>query len=142
MSQLMQKSGHKDAYIITSISMLLLSGFLLFFPGCRNKMSDINKTLPENMSQTALSEIGTAFVAFRSFQNPDSTWGYTILVNSKPYLNYTRIPFLNSGSGFSSRKDAELVAGVIVKKIQNGDMMTKLNKRTIDSLELILKINE
>jgi hypothetical protein len=63
-------------------------------------------------------------------------------VNSKPYLNYTRIPFLNSGSGFSSRKDAELVAGVIVKKIQNGDMMPKLNKQTIDSLELILKINE
>jgi TRAP-type mannitol/chloroaromatic compound transport system substrate-binding protein len=49
---------------------------------------------------------------------------------------------LNSASGFASRKDAELVAGVIVKKIQNGDMMPKLNKRTIDSLELILKINE
>jgi Domain of unknown function (DUF4907) len=142
MSQLMQNSGQKNANIVTSISMLLLSGFLLLLSGCRNKMGEINKTVQENMSQAALSEIDPALVTFRSFQNPDSTWGYTILVNSKPYLNYTRIPFLKSGSGFSSKRDAELVAGVIVKKIQNGEMTPKLDKKAIDSLELILKINE
>jgi hypothetical protein len=142
MSQLMQKKGHKNANIITLISMLLLSGFLLLCHGCRNKIGEINKTGQDNTPLAALSEVGPAFVAFRSFQNPDSTWGYTILVNSKPYLNYTRIAFLKSGSGFSSKRDAELVAGVIVNKIRNGDIVPKLNKKTIDSLELILKINE
>jgi hypothetical protein len=138
----MQKNGHKNVNIVKSISMTSLSGLLLLLSGCRNKMVEINNSSQDNISKTTLSVIDPAFVNFRSFQNPDSTWGYTIFVNSKPYLNYTRIQFLKSGSGFSSKRDAESVAGVIVKKIQNGDMMPKLNKRTIDSLELILKINE
>jgi Domain of unknown function (DUF4907) len=138
----MLKRGQKNAKIVTSISMLLLSWFLFLSSGCRNKISDINKTAQENMSQAVLSEIDPAFVTFRSFQNPDSTWGYTIMVNSKPYLNYSRIPFLKSGLGFTSKREAEIVAGVIVKKIQNGDMVPILDKKTKDSLKSILKINE
>ncbi len=138
----MLKRGQKNAKIVTSISMLLLSWFLFLSSGCRNKISDINKTAQENMSQAVLSEIDPAFVTFRSFQNPDSTWGYTIMVNSKPYLNYSRIPFLKSGQGFTSKREAEIVAGVIVKKIQNGDMVPILDKKTKDSLKSILKINE
>jgi Domain of unknown function (DUF4907) len=122
--------------------MLLLSGFLLLCYGCRNKTGEIYKTAEENMSELTGSESSPALITFLSFQNPDSTWGYTILVNSKPYLNYTRILFLKSRSGFASKRDAELVAGVIAKKIQNGDMVPKLDKKTIDSLQLVMKINE
>lgn len=36
--------------------------------------------------------------------------------------------------------DAEIVAVLFVKMIQNGDLTPKLHKKVIDSLELIMKI--
>jgi hypothetical protein len=61
-------------------------------------------------------------------------------VNSKPFLNYSRIAPGNTGYGFSTREEAEIVAGMIVKMIQNGNMSPKLNKRIIDSLELKMNV--
>lgn len=61
-------------------------------------------------------------------------------MNSKPFLSYSRIPSGKTGYVFSTKEDAEIVAGIIVKMIQNGNMSPKLNKRIIDSLELKMNV--
>ena len=143
MNLLMQKKGYKIGIVIPSITFLLFSDFLLLSEGCRNSILEINKNPRDgNISQINTSETIPAYVKFRLFQNLDSTWGYTIFVNSRPYLHYTRIPFTKTGSGFLSKEDAEIVAGQIVKMIQNGNMAPKLDRRTIDSLEQKMKLNE
>ena len=139
----MHKRGYKSGNIHSTVAFLLLSDFLLLFIGCENSMVETGKKSSDgNLPKATVSEVNPLYVKFRSFQNSDSTWGYTIFVNSKPYIHYTRIPFLKTGSGFTRKKDAEIVAGMVVKMIQNGDMSPKLNKRITDSLESKLKIKE
>ena len=139
----MQERDYKNWSFIPFISIILLSDILLLLTGCRNIIGESdNKPINENMPQITAYDVIPAYVKFRSFQNPDSTWGYTIFVNSRPYLHYSRIPFTKTGSGFPSKEDAEIVAGLLVKMIQNGSLEPKLNKRIIDSLELKMKINE
>jgi hypothetical protein len=139
----MQERGYKNGSFISFIFIILLSDILLLLTGCINSIGEAEKnSVNGNMPQVTAYEVIPAYVKFRSFQNPDSTWGYTIFVNSRPYLHYSRIPFTKTGSGFPSKKDAEIVAGLLVKMIQNGSLEPKLNKRIIDSLELKMKMNE
>ena len=142
-SLLMHKRGYKNGNIHSTVAFLLLSDFLVLFIGCGNSMVETGKKSSDgNLPQVTVSEVNPLYVKFRSYQTSDSTWGYTIFLNSRPYLHYTRIPFFKTGSGFTSKKDAEIVAGTIVKMIQNGDMAPKLNKRITDSLESKMKIRE
>jgi hypothetical protein len=133
----MQKSGYKEGGSIPYITILTLSALLLLLTECRKNHGETERN-PAPLFKT--SDLNPNNVKLRSFQNPDSTWGYTIFVNSKPYLHYSRIPFNTSGSGFASKQDAETVASIIVKMILKGDMSPKLNRKTIDSLELNMKI--
>jgi hypothetical protein len=109
------------------------------FTGCRSKLETPAGNQIEEKSETTGKETYPLFVKFRSFQNSDSTWGYTVFVNSRPYLHYSRIPYKNEG--FETKHDAELVAGILVKMIQNGVMTPKLNKKLIDSIELVMRDN-
>jgi hypothetical protein len=139
----MQERGYKNGSFIPLISVILLSDILLLLTGCRNRIGESEKKpVNGNMPQVTAYDVIPANVKFRSFQNTDSMWGYTIFVNSRPYLHYSRIPFTKTGSGFPSKKDAEIVAGLLVKMIQNGNLEPKLNKRIIDSLELKMKMNK
>jgi hypothetical protein len=139
----MHKRGYKNGNIHSTVAFLLLSDFLVLFIGCGNSMVETGKKSSDgNLPQVTVSEVNPLYVKFRSYQTSDSTWGYTIFLNSRPYLHYTRIPFFKTGSGFTSKKDAEIVAGTIVKMIQNGDMAPKLNKRITDSIESKMKIKE
>jgi hypothetical protein len=116
---------------IPFILILFVSEFLLMFSGCRNNMQI------EDRTETRADDTYPLFVKYRSFQNNDSTWGYTVFVNSKPYLHYSRLTYKNKG--FATKHEAEIVAGFLVKMIQNGDMSPKLSKNIIDSIELQMK---
>jgi hypothetical protein len=116
---------------IPFILILFVSEFLLMFSGCNNYVQKEEKT------EIASNETNPLFVKFRSFQNIDSTWGYTIFVNSRPYLHYSRLTYKKNG--FATKHDADIVAGLLVKKIQNGDMSPKLSKNIIDSIEIQMK---
>jgi Domain of unknown function (DUF4907) len=142
MSLLMQKRGVKNGSTTLSVLFLLLSDYFLLFSGCKNNPGEIEKkSIDGNMVQVTLTEVTPSFVKYRSFQNPDSSWGYTVFVNSKPYLHYSRIPLVKGGSGYPTREDADMVAGIIVRMIQNGNMSPKLNKRITDSLISVMNIN-
>jgi hypothetical protein len=95
-----------------------------------------------NLNQMVGSDESPAYVKFHSFQNPDSTWGFTIIVNSKPFRQYKMIPVNRSTSGFESQKDAELVANTFSKMIRNGNLSPRLNKRILDSLGITIKIRK
>jgi hypothetical protein len=127
--------------IVLLISSLLFSIILIMLTGCRNTSSTLQKIeLEKNLKQTILSEDNTAYLKFRSFQNSDSTWGFTIFLNSRPYLHVKKVPARRASTGFRSRKDAENVAELFVEMIREGDMTPKLNRKTIDSLGLIINV--
>jgi hypothetical protein len=139
----MQKKGFNNGSFFPSVSILLLSDLVLLFTGCRNSIGEKVKDIPGgNKTQQIISEVNPAYVRFSPFQNPDSTWGYTIFVNSRPYFRVTRTPFKKSGPGFRSREDAEIVAGLMVKMIKNGDLTPTFDKKLLDSLEMKMTINK
>jgi Domain of unknown function (DUF4907) len=137
----MKKRGVKNGSTTLSVFFLLLSDYFLLFSGCKNNPGEIEKkSIDGNVVQASLTEVTPSYVKYRTFQNPDSTWGYTVFVNSKPYLHYSRIPLVKRGLGYPTREDAGIVAGLIVKMIQNGNMSPKLNKRITDSLISVMNI--
>jgi hypothetical protein len=139
----MQKKGFNYGSFLPSVSILLLSDLVMLFAGCRNSIGETVKDNPDgNKSQQIVSDLNPAYVRFSPFQNPDSTWGYTVFVNSRPYIRIIRMPFKKSYSGFRSREDAEIVAGLMVKMIKSGDLNPKFDKKLLDSLELNMKLNK
>lgn len=107
---------------------------------CSNKKSvDKNGNSDKQISQSAVYEETRAYVKFRSFQNPDSTWGFTIFVNSRPFLLYKKIPVNKAKFGFVSRKDAETVAGIFVKMINNGNMKPSIDLKGLDTLGILIR---
>ena len=137
----MHKNGCNSGSFFYFVSILLISGFFIFFAGCRNTKSETEKDNADRKEQQIISDVNPAYVRFSPFQNPDSTWGYTIFVNSRPYFRVTRMPFKKSDPGFRSREDAEIVAGLMVKMIKNGDLTPKFDKKLLDSLEMKMTIN-
>jgi hypothetical protein len=136
----MQNKG-KNGNFFSSCSFVFFSIFFLLFTCCKHSLGKVEKTPSGgNKTQTTNTEFYHASVKYRSFQNPDSTWGYTIIVDSRPYLHYSRIPY--KSKGFPLRKEAEIVAGILTKMIQNGDPNPKLSKKLIDSLDLQMKLIE
>lgn len=121
--------------LISFFSILLFSVLFILFTCCKHSIGKTEKN-PSGNGKIQMTESDTypVYIKYRSFQNPDSTWGYTIFMNSKPYLHYSKIPF--KSKGFPSKKEAEIVAELLVKMIKNGDLNPKLNKKLIDSLEL------
>jgi hypothetical protein len=138
----MQKKGFNYGSFLPSVSILLLSDLVMTFAGCRNSVGETVKDNPDgNKAQQIVSEVNPAYVRFSPFQNPDMTWGYTVFVNSRPYIRINRMPFKKSDSGFRSREDAELLAGLMVKMIKSGDLNPKFDKKLLDSLQLNMKLN-
>ena len=77
-------------------------------------------------------------INFRSFQNSDNTWGFTIFVNSMPFRHYSKIPYRSSSTGFISREEAEKVATLFVGMILSGDTSPRLDRKSADSLNITL----
>lgn len=113
---------------------------MLEIVSCINKNSmDKNVISDKQISQQTVYDETRAYVKFRSFQNPDSTWGFTIFVNSRPFLLYKKIPVTKAKLGFVSRTDAEKVAGIFVKMINNGNMKPSIDLKGLDTLGIIIR---
>ena len=133
----MQNWFKNKVVLISLVSLVILSVFLLLANGSRNSSGSNSKNkLEGNTNQLIGSEDPPSYVNFRSFQNADSSWGFTIFVNTKPYLHHKKIPLNKANSGFRSKKDADNVARLFTKMIQNGDLNPALNKNAQDSLEI------
>jgi len=111
---------------------------ILFVTGCRNHTPETRKLISPVTKDASGSDGYVSYIKFRSFQNSDSTWGFTIFVNSKPYLQHRKIPFTKAASGFKSKNDAEKVATQFVRIIEKVDLTPDLNEKLLDSLGISL----
>jgi hypothetical protein len=89
--------------------------------------------------QQSFYEDKITYVKYKPFQNPDSTWGFTIFVNSRPFLLYKKIPVNRAKFGFESRKDAETIARLFVKMINDGNFKPTVGLKTLDTLGIIIR---
>jgi hypothetical protein len=134
----MQKWYNKKVFFISLGSVGVFLILLLFIKG-RNPAFEKADGINQNIAmEKVLVEDTPSYVKYISFQNSDSTWGFTVFLNSRPYLHHKKIPFRKAESGFHSKKDADNVADVFVNKIRNGDLNPELNKKIIDSLNINL----
>lgn len=119
---------------------MLMVGLMLSVPACRYSTSvKDNNQVGSELNKVSGSEEGAAYINYRSFQNSDKTWGFTVFVNSMPFRHYNRIPYRSSSTGFVSREETEQVAALFIKMINNGDHSPRLNRKMIDSLNITVK---
>jgi hypothetical protein len=112
---------------------------ILFENGCTNYTSGVRNPVIKAVKTSTETDGYVSNINFHSFQNSDSSWGFTVFVNSKPYLQYRKIPFLKTSSGFRSKNDAEKVATLFINTIEKGDLTPELNEKLLDSLGISLK---
>jgi len=136
----MQTADEKHLRIRNTLLILMILLCVCFFSGCSNSSgAKPAKSNQSGQNKLSSSDGNPAYVRFSSFQNPDSTWGFTIFVDSRPFLLYKKIPVNKAEAGFASRKDAESVAALFMKMVKNGDTSPKLTKKALDTLGIILK---
>lgn len=136
----MQKRFLKNQYVFTTVNVILISCCLLLYGSCINKNVNKKKNPPESgLQNTSEPDGSNSYVKYSSLQNIDSTWGFTVFVNSKPYLVYKKVPVPKAETGFLYKADAEKIANLFVKMIRNGDPNPVLSKELIDSLEVLIK---
>jgi hypothetical protein len=113
---------------------------MLVFTDCSNNNSLAEKEISgKSSSPKNVTEENLAYIKFKSFQNLDSTWGFTIFVNSRPFLHYKKVPVSKAERGFDSRNDAEIVAGHFVKLIREGNLKPSIDLKTLDTMGIILR---
>ncbi len=124
----------RDQGMLNFILRLLTYGVFLMTISCHGP-STANILVPAG-SKDVQSVNSSDIINFRTFRNSDNTWGFTVFVNSMPFRYYNRIPYKNSPAGFVSREEAENVANLFVRMIQNGDLSPRLDRESADSLKI------
>ncbi len=116
---------------------LILVAIVLF--SSFNCSGNHNNDEPADLKGTIDAQEISGYVKYITFQNSDSTWGFTMFVKSRPYLHYKQMPYHGARCGFSTRSDAEKIAGVFTAMIRKGDISPELNKAAIDTLKKSVK---
>lgn len=134
-----QKWFDKRMTLKIPLLVIIMIASLLIIRGCGNSSESMSlNTINSGQNKLSSPDEKSTYVRYSSFQNPDSTWGFTIFVNSRPFLLYKKIPVNKSESGFATRKDAESVGALFMKMVKNGDTSPKLTKKALDTLGIIL----
>ena len=73
---------------------------------------------------------------FRIIPSEGNTYGYDILVKNKILIHQPNIPGRPGNKGFAVKADAEKVAKLIIKKLQQGIMPPATSTKELDSLKI------
>ena len=73
---------------------------------------------------------------FRIIPSEGNTYGYDILVKNKILIHQPNIPGRPGNKGFAVKGDAEKVARMIIKKLQQGIMPPATSTKELDSLKV------
>lgn len=68
---------------------------------------------------------------YKIFKNNDGTFGYEILANGKTYFYQENYP--GRTVGFEEKKTCDVIATLIIKKINSGKMIPAVNDRELNS---------
>jgi hypothetical protein len=86
--------------------------------------------------ETPTSQFTTQLFLIDSL-NPKSGFGYNILVDGAIFIHQNSIPSIQGNKAFSSKEKAELVANLMVNKLQNNIMPPSISKEELDSLHIL-----
>lgn len=70
------------------------------------------------------------------FQNPDRTYGYTILDNGKKYIHQPSIPGRQGTRGFKTKQDAQKVATFVIDKMNKGIFPPSVSEQDLKTLQI------
>jgi len=83
---------------------------------------------------TEAKELATEAKLFET----DKGWGYDIYVKGKKYIHQTSIPSVPGTAGFTSEKDAEKVANLVVGKVNRNEMPPSVTPEELKELKIKL----
>ena len=75
--------------------------------------------------------------SIKTFQNTDKTWGYDVFKNVKLLVHQPNIPAVPSFKGFSTKEKAEKTAGLVIKKIEQGEMPPTVTIEELKKLNVL-----
>lgn len=95
----------------------------------------------------ALLAIAIAFFVYKKIISPQNSleikiiqlkqgWGYEILNNKKVYIHQEIIPAIEGRKAFVNKADAEKVANLLLKKLQQKKGLPQITLEEIDSLQI------
>jgi hypothetical protein len=76
-------------------------------------------------------------LSIKTFQRPDKTWGYDVFKNEKLLIHQPGIPALAGFKGFSSKEKAKKTAGLVIKKIEQGEMPPTVTQEELKKLNVL-----
>ncbi|OJV52366.1 MAG: hypothetical protein BGO31_05920 [Bacteroidetes bacterium 43-16] len=71
---------------------------------------------------------------YKVFKNNDGSFGYEILANGKTYFYQPNYP--GRTEGFAEKKTCDVIATLVIKKINSGKMIPAVNDRELDAYGL------
>lgn len=83
-----------------------------------------------------LLAIGEPDPSYKILAAPGNTYGYAIYLHGRLLIHQTSIPGLPGRKGFARKKDAEKVAGLVIKKLQDHILPPSVSRAEMDSLHV------
>lgn len=90
---------------------------------------------PQAVASAAQST--TISYSYKIIEGYNKTFGYDIYADKKLLIHQPSIPSLPGNNGFSTKAAAEKVAGLVIKKIQKGEMPPTISIDEIKKLKAI-----
>jgi hypothetical protein len=89
------------------------------------------------VAQTKPARRATAAYIYKIIENPIHTYGYDVYVSGKLIIHQPTIPALAGNNGFATRRAAEAVARLVIRKIQKGEMPPKVTEEEMPKLAAV-----
>ena len=116
--------------------------FFIVFVSCSSQPEKVEQTFvetnqqPQQENTTASPNFSTQFFLVDSI-NPKQGFGYNILVDGAIFIHQTSIPAVPGNNVFATKEKAELVANLVIHKLQNNIMPPSVSKHELDSLNIL-----
>ena len=72
-----------------------------------------------------------------TFKNKDESWGYSIAIDGRTYINQPNIPPLPGNKGFNTTDEAKRTGEFVSYKIRNNIMPPSVTVKELDSLGVL-----
>ena len=92
---------------------------------------------PIAFSRNVAIENTAAAYSYKIIQAPNNTWGYNILEGNKIFIHQPNRPGLPGTVGFQHKKDAIIVAKLVIAKLEKGEMPPTISIEELHKMKLI-----
>ncbi|KAA9325990.1 DUF4907 domain-containing protein [Adhaeribacter soli] len=108
------------------------------FPPTRTTAAETSVSAESGKTVTAFPEATPAAAfSFQVMPSEGGTFGYEILKDGRPLIRQTSVPGLAGNKGFKTKDQAEKVAGLVIKKLKNGEMPPTITMEELKELNVL-----